>query len=46
MLVASNNNVKKRSEADKSLEIISPCKKQKVTDPRVLNPWEKVVVTQ
>ena len=26
--------------------MISPCQKRKVTDPKLLNPWEKVVVTQ
>lgn len=31
---------------DNSLQVVSPCRKAKVTDEIKLNPWEKVVVTQ
>lgn len=31
---------------DRSLAVISPCRKSKISDESMLNPWEKVVVTQ
>lgn len=45
---AQSGSNEKRSESnfDKSLAIISPCKKDRVTDSKMLNPNEKVVVTQ